>query len=231
MVQLTLPENSRPKPGKTWPRPASAKRLTEFRIYRWNPDDGANPRIDVYFVDRDDCGPMVLDALIWIKSKINSTLTFRRSCREGVCGSCAMNIDGLNTLACTKRHRRGRGAGHDLPAAASGGDQGSRSRPHDLLCAARLDRAVAEDCEPARRRRNGCNRPRNGRSSTASTNASSAPRARPRARAIGGTATATSARRCCCRPTAGSSIRGTKRRASGSTISRTRSASIAATRS
>src|SRR5215471_10979057 len=102
MVQLTLPENSRMKPGKTWPRPANAKRTTEFRIYRWNPDDGMNPRIDTYFVDRDDCGPMVLDALIWIKSKIDSTLTFRRSCREGVCGSCAMNIDGMNTLACTR---------------------------------------------------------------------------------------------------------------------------------
>src|SRR5277367_2985774 len=102
MVQLTLPENSRIKPGKTWPKPANAARLTEFRIYRWNPDDDANPHIDVYFVDRDDCGPMILDALIWIKSKIDSTLTFRRSCREGVCGSCAMNIDGVNTLACIK---------------------------------------------------------------------------------------------------------------------------------
>ena len=71
MVQLTLPQNSRIKPGKTWPKPASAARLTEFRIYRWNPDDGANPHIDTYFVDRDDCGPMVLDALIWIKSKVD----------------------------------------------------------------------------------------------------------------------------------------------------------------
>ncbi len=102
MVQLTLPENSRVKPGKTWPKPANVKRTTEFRIYRWNPDDGANPRIDTYFIDRDDCGPMVLDALIWIKSKVDSTLTFRRSCREGVCGSCAMNIGGSNTLACTR---------------------------------------------------------------------------------------------------------------------------------
>src|ERR1700748_280239 len=102
MVQLTLPENSRIKPGKTWPKPANAKRTTEFRIYRWNPDDGLNPHIDSYFVDRDDCGPMVLDALIWIKSKIDSTLTFRRSCREGVCGSCAMNIGGMNTLACPR---------------------------------------------------------------------------------------------------------------------------------
>jgi len=101
MVQFNLPKNSRPTPGKTWPKPANAKRLKEFRIYRWNPDDGVNPRIDVYTVDRDDCGPMVLDALIWIKSKVDPTLTFRRSCREGVCGSCAMNIDGVNTLACT----------------------------------------------------------------------------------------------------------------------------------
>jgi succinate dehydrogenase / fumarate reductase iron-sulfur subunit len=102
MAQFNLPLNSRPKPGKTWPKTPAAKRTTEFRVYRWNPDDDSNPRIDTYFVDRDDCGPMVLDALIWIKSKVDSTLTFRRSCREGVCGSCAMNIDGLNTLACTR---------------------------------------------------------------------------------------------------------------------------------
>jgi succinate dehydrogenase / fumarate reductase, iron-sulfur subunit len=101
MVQLTLPKNSKIVPGKTWPAPAGAKRTTEFRVYRWNPEDGQTPHIDTYFVDRDDCGPMVLDALIWIKNKIDSTLTFRRSCREGVCGSCSMNIDGLNTLACT----------------------------------------------------------------------------------------------------------------------------------
>jgi succinate dehydrogenase / fumarate reductase, iron-sulfur subunit len=101
MVEFALPKNSRVTTGKTWPRP-DGKNLHEFRIYRWNPDDGANPRVDTYFVDRDDCGPMVLDAIIWIKSKIDSTLTFRRSCREGICGSCAMNIDGTNTLACTK---------------------------------------------------------------------------------------------------------------------------------
>jgi succinate dehydrogenase / fumarate reductase iron-sulfur subunit len=88
--------------GKTWPKHGDSERLTEVKIYRWNPDDSQNPRVDTYFVDRDDCGPMVLDALIWIKSKIDPTLTFRRSCREGICGSCAMNIDGTNTLACTK---------------------------------------------------------------------------------------------------------------------------------
>jgi succinate dehydrogenase / fumarate reductase, iron-sulfur subunit len=88
--------------GKTWPKHGDSERLTEVKIYRWNPDDSQNPRVDTYFVDRDDCGPMVLDALIWIKSKIDPTLTFRRSCREGICGSCAMNVDGTNTLACTQ---------------------------------------------------------------------------------------------------------------------------------
>ena len=58
--------------------------------------------MDDYEVDLDKCGPMVLDALIHIKNHIDSTLTFRRSCREGICGSCAMNIDGTNTLACTR---------------------------------------------------------------------------------------------------------------------------------
>jgi succinate dehydrogenase / fumarate reductase, iron-sulfur subunit len=102
MVEFTLPKNSRITEGKTWPAPAGAKNLTEYKIYRWNPEDGKNPRIDTYQVDRDDCPPMVLDALIWIKNTIDPTLTFRRSCREGVCGSCSMNIDGANTLACTK---------------------------------------------------------------------------------------------------------------------------------
>ena len=73
-----------------------------FSVYRWNPDDQKNPQLDEYEIDLESCGPMVLDALIKIKNEIDSTLTFRRSCREGVCGSCAMNIDGTNTLACTK---------------------------------------------------------------------------------------------------------------------------------
>ena len=102
MVELALPKNSQIKPGKVWPKPAAAKVLKEFRIYRWDPETGENPRLDTYFVDREDCGPMVLDGIIWIKSKIDPTLSFRRSCREGICGSCAMNIDGTNTLACTK---------------------------------------------------------------------------------------------------------------------------------
>ncbi len=102
MVEFTLPKNSKITAGKTYPAPADATRLQAFKVYRWDPDSGDNPRVDTYRIDLDDCGPMVLDALIKIKNEVDSTLTFRRSCREGVCGSCAMNIDGTNTLACTK---------------------------------------------------------------------------------------------------------------------------------
>ena len=102
MVEFVLPKNSRVGTGKTWPAPESASNTKTVKIYRWNPDDGENPKVDTYTLDLDDCGPMVLDALIKIKNEVDQTLTFRRSCREGICGSCAMNIDGTNTLACTK---------------------------------------------------------------------------------------------------------------------------------
>ncbi len=102
MAEFTLPKNSKIVDGKTWPAPNGATNTKTFKVYRWDPDDDDNPRVDSYVVDLDSCGPMVLDALIKIKNEIDSTLTFRRSCREGVCGSCAMNIDGTNTLACTK---------------------------------------------------------------------------------------------------------------------------------
>ncbi len=111
MAEFALPRNS--KVDGT-PRAhnycQTADRAKTFRIYRWSPDDDENPRLDEYTIDLDKCGPMVLDALIYIKNEIDSTLTFRRSCREGICGSCAMNIGtdmlgrtgGTNTLACTK---------------------------------------------------------------------------------------------------------------------------------
>jgi succinate dehydrogenase / fumarate reductase, iron-sulfur subunit len=102
MVELTLPKNSQVKAGKKHFAPAGAKRTRTFKVYRYEPESGENPRWDSYEVDLDSCGPMVLDALIAIKNDIDPTLAFRRSCREGVCGSCAMNIDGRNTLACTK---------------------------------------------------------------------------------------------------------------------------------
>jgi succinate dehydrogenase / fumarate reductase, iron-sulfur subunit len=104
MAQFTLPQNSRidQKAGKTHRAPAGARQVQSFKVYRYDPDSGANPRVDTYEIDMAACGPMVLDALIKIKNEVDPTLTFRRSCREGICGSCAMNIDGTNTLACTK---------------------------------------------------------------------------------------------------------------------------------
>ncbi|MFL2686979.1 MAG: succinate dehydrogenase iron-sulfur subunit [Alphaproteobacteria bacterium] len=102
MAEFTLPANSKVDTGKKWSAPDGAKNLKTFKIYRWDGDSGENPRVDSYEIDMDTCGPMVLDALIKIKNEVDSTVTFRRSCREGVCGSCAMNIDGTNTLACTK---------------------------------------------------------------------------------------------------------------------------------
>lgn len=102
MAQFRLPKNSRISRGKHYPAPSGAANVRTFRIYRYDPDSGENPRVDSYEVDLDQCGPMVLDALIKIKNEIDPTLTFRRSCREGICGSCAFNIDGTNTLACIK---------------------------------------------------------------------------------------------------------------------------------
>ncbi|WP_339704668.1 succinate dehydrogenase iron-sulfur subunit [uncultured Sphingosinicella sp.] len=103
MAEFTLPKNSKVNgKGKVHKAPEGATHIKTFKIYRWSPDDSANPRMDSYELDLDSCGPMVLDALIKIKNEVDPTLTFRRSCREGICGSCSMNIDGSNTLACTK---------------------------------------------------------------------------------------------------------------------------------
>ncbi len=102
MAEFRLPANSRIRKGRHFSAPAGASNTRQFAIYRYDPDSAENPSIDTYEVDLDSCGPMVLDALIKIKNEIDPTLTFRRSCREGICGSCAMNIDGGNTLACTR---------------------------------------------------------------------------------------------------------------------------------
>lgn len=100
MADFTLPKNSVIKKGRHFSCDAPNKKA--FHIYRYNPDAGQNPSLDTFEVNLDTCGPMVLDALIKIKGEVDSSLAFRRSCREGVCGSCAMNIDGRNTLACLK---------------------------------------------------------------------------------------------------------------------------------
>src|SRR4029079_9079748 len=103
MVQFTLPKNSKVKKGKAWnPPPAGADkgRWREYRVYRFDPETGENPRIDTYWVAMNECGPMVLYALIWIKNTVDPTLTFRRSCREGVCGSRSTDTDRDNKTCC-----------------------------------------------------------------------------------------------------------------------------------
>jgi len=101
MVQFTLSKESKPVKGRHYKATAGSANTRTFKIYRWDPDSGENPRIDSFELDMDSCGPMVLHAMIKIKDEIDPSLTFRRSCREGICGSCSMNINGENTLACT----------------------------------------------------------------------------------------------------------------------------------
>ncbi len=105
MATFTLPKNSKiRKDGKVHKAASSQNsggRIKSFKVYRYDPDSGENPRYDKFEIDLDDCGPMVLDALLKIKNEIDPTLTLRRSCREGICGSCSMNLNGKNGLACT----------------------------------------------------------------------------------------------------------------------------------
>jgi succinate dehydrogenase / fumarate reductase iron-sulfur subunit len=101
LVELALPKNSCVQKGVHHKAIVGAGRVKTFKVYRYDPEQSGNPRWDAYDVDVSACGPMVLDVLIHIKNTMDPGLTFRRSCREGVCGSCAMNIGGRNTLACT----------------------------------------------------------------------------------------------------------------------------------
>ena len=102
MAEFALPKNSRiTSRGVSHRDPAGPGRTKTFKIYRYDPDKGENPRYDTFELNLDETGPMVLDALLRIKNDIDPTLTFRRSCREGICGSCSMNINGRNGLACT----------------------------------------------------------------------------------------------------------------------------------
>jgi succinate dehydrogenase / fumarate reductase iron-sulfur subunit len=229
MATFTLPKNSRITEGKVFKAEPGAKDVRTFKIYRWDPDSDATPRLDTYEIDLGKCGPMVLDALGKIKNEIDSTLTFRRSCREGICGSCSMNIDGLNTLACLK------------PIEDVKGDVRIYPLPHmpvvkDLVPDLSQLYAQLRSIEPwlksdtppppdAERRQS----KESAASSTGCGSASCASAAPPPARPTGGTATGISAPRCCCRPTAGSPTAATRRPASGWTSWKTRSACTAAT--
>ncbi len=231
MVEFSLPKNSKIREGKTWPAAAGAKRPKAFRVYRWNGDDGETPQVDTYTVDLDDCGPMVLDAIIKIKNEIDPTLTFRRSCREGVCGSCAMNIDGTNTLACTKFLDEVK---NDVKVYPLPHMPVVKDLVPDLTQLTRSTGRLSHGSNPTASRhpaKSVCSRRKNAKSWMACGNAFCASAARQAARATGGTAIVTSVRPCCCRPIAGFRIRAMRQRATGSTNLKTRSACIAATQS
>ena len=231
MPQFRLPENSRVQPGQTHPAPAGAQNVKSFRIYRFDPGSNQKPRVDTYQVDLDKCGPMVLDALIKIKNEVDSTLTFRRSCREGICGSCAMNIDGVNTLACTKAIGEIKGDAKIYPL------------PHmpvikDLVPDLTNFYAQYASVKPWLQTRTPAPPDRERLQSKEDQEKIDGPSAcilcaccSTSCPSTGGTAIASSARRRCWLRTAGSSIRATRPRASASTNSKTRSVSTAATRS
>ena len=131
---------SRIERGKTWPAPAGTTRLKRFEIYRYDPDSDQSPRIDTYEVDLDACGPMVLDALIKIKNEIDSTLTFRRSCREGVCGDDRVaSVEGQeegatdSLLSRPWEGREERAANSFLPLQGGGLRWGSSSYPESII--------------------------------------------------------------------------------------------------
>jgi len=105
MVQFNLPANSKVEKGQYYKDKTGSKNIRKVNVYRWDPSKNENPRIDTYEVDMDNCSSKVLDILNKIKNDLDSTLTFRKSCAHGVCGSCAMNVDGINTLSCMKSHK------------------------------------------------------------------------------------------------------------------------------
>ena len=231
MAEFTLPRNSKIGVGKTFAGPPGATRLREFKIYRWNPDDGKNPVIDTFELDLNDCGPMVLDALIKIKNEIDTTLTFRRSCREGICGSCAMNIDGTNTLACLKAIEDIEGAVRVYPLPHMPVVKDLVPDLTHVIAQYQSIRPWLQTASPTPPDRERPQSIEGANSSTGSGNAFCASAVRPPVRATGGTASAIWDPPCCCRPIAGSPTAATRRPASASTSSRTRSGSTAATRS
>jgi succinate dehydrogenase / fumarate reductase iron-sulfur subunit len=181
---------SRIEPGKTWPEPEGATRVQHLRVFRYEPESGRNPHIDTYAIDRDKCGPMLLDALIKIKNEIDPTLAFRRSCREGVCGSCSMNIDGTNWLACIRSL-------DEIAEPSTVYPLNNMDVIKDLV--GDQTHALAQYTSIQPRRGSVCSRRRNASGWTVTTSASCVSAAPQAAPATGGMATASLARLCCCR--------------------------------
>jgi hypothetical protein len=136
--------------GAAVQRTPGGPRLKQFKIYRWDPDSSTKPRMETFDVDLSTCGPMVLDALIKIKKEQDSSLTFRWSCQEGICGSCAMHIDGRNHLACLSEIPKDAEEGgvvniYPLPHQHVVKDLVTGDRPVQFLHAVQVHQALAPD--------------------------------------------------------------------------------------
>ena len=205
MVEFSLPTNSKVKIGNEYKAEAGAKRVKAFKVYRYDPDTGQNPRVDTYEIDLDECGPMVLDALIKIKNEVDTTVTFRRSCREGICGSCAMNIDGTNTLACLKSIEDVKGDVkiYPLPHMPVVKDLvPDLTQPYAQLSSIEPWLKAKSPPPPDEERRQSTKK--SVRSSTVYGNAFCVSAARPPARVIGGTVIGIWVQQSCFKPIAGS---------------------------
>ena len=231
MAEFTLPANSKVGTGKTYPAPAGAKRVQDFKIYRWNPDDGQNPRLDTYEVDLDAMradGPGRADQ-DQERGRHHADLPPllpRRHLR------LLRDEHRRHQHARLPQADRGReGRRQNLSAAAYAGGEGSRARsqPASTRSTARSSRGCKSETPPPPDRER-------LQSVEERAEARRAVGMHPvlllldrAARATGGTATAISARPSCCRPIAGSPTAATSTPASGSMRSKIRSGSIAAT--
>ena len=230
MAEFTLPKNSRITKGREW-KPEEGKRLKTFKIYRYDPDAGANPRFDRYTIDLDKMRADGSRRADQDQERDRPDADLPPLMPRGHLRVVLDEHGRPQRPRLHDRDRRSEGRSADHAAAAHGSGQGSRSRPDPRLRPICADPAVAEDVEPGAFARAAAVAGGPRRSSTDSTSASCASAARPAARAIGGIPTASSGPRSCSRPIAGSPTAATRRPASGSTSWRTRSASIAATRS
>jgi succinate dehydrogenase/fumarate reductase iron-sulfur protein len=198
-----------------------------FQIYRYDPDKDAKPYMQTVEITLEGNERMLLDALMKLKAQ-DPTLSFRRSCREGVCGSDAMNINGKNGLACLTNMRTLK---DPIVLKPLPGLPVVRDLIVDMTDFFKQYHSIKPYLvnDTSRPRRSGCSRPRSATSSTACTSASCAPAAPPAAPASGGTPTSSSARPACCRPTASSPTAATRPPASAWTTWKTRTGCSAAT--
>ena len=201
----------------------------KLSIYRYNPETDAKPYMQAFDIAPPKTAKMLLDALVFIKAEVDDSLALRRSCREGVCGSDGVNINGKNGLACTTPLAELKEADYRPPAAGAAGDSRFGGGHEPVLQAIRIHQALFAKTTSRHPKKSAASRPPSAPNWTACMSAFFAPAARLPARRFGGIPTSLSARLVCCRPTALSPTAETPPRASGWTIWKTPTVFSAAT--